>query len=125
MRVGPPGGLTTDRKPPTTSILSARPRSPRESASDAPPQPSSLTLMTSRSAAVRQGVPPETVELLSYLFREVLDGRNARLANGVQRALGRQPRDFASYARRTAASGVWNIPAACGAAGTASSPIPG
>ncbi|HEY1322505.1 MAG TPA: hypothetical protein VGF32_19770 [Streptosporangiaceae bacterium] len=23
MRVGPPGGLTTDRKPPTTSILSA------------------------------------------------------------------------------------------------------
>jgi uncharacterized protein YbjT (DUF2867 family) len=70
------------------------------------------------SAAVRQGVPAETVELLSYLFREVLDGRNARLADGVQRALGRQPRDFVSYARRTAASGIWNVPAA-------SSPIPG
>ena len=26
MRVGPPGGLTTDRMPPATSILSARPR---------------------------------------------------------------------------------------------------
>ena len=50
MRVGPPGRLTTDRKPPTTSILSARPRSPRESASDAPPQLSSPTLMTRRPA---------------------------------------------------------------------------
>ena len=70
------------------------------------------------AAAVRQGVPAETVELLSYLFREVLDGRNARLADGVQRALGRQPRDFVSYALRTAASGIWNVPAA-------SSPIPG
>ena len=77
------------------------------------------------AAAVRQGVPAETVELLSYLFREVLDGRNARLADGVQRALGRQPRDFASYARHTAASGVWDVPAASGAAGTASAPIPG
>jgi uncharacterized protein YbjT (DUF2867 family) len=70
------------------------------------------------AAAVRHGVPAETAELLSYLFREVLDGRNAWLADGVQRALGRQPRDFASYARHTAASGIWDIPAACGAAGT-------
>ena len=76
------------------------------------------------AAAVRQGVPAETAELLSYLFREVLDGRNARLADGVQRALGRQPRDFASYARHTAASGVWDIPVVSGA-GTAPSPIPG
>jgi uncharacterized protein YbjT (DUF2867 family) len=60
------------------------------------------------AAAVRQGVPAETAEMLSYLFREVLDGRNARLADGVQRALGRPPRDFASYARHTAASGVWD-----------------
>jgi hypothetical protein len=41
------------------------------------------------------------------LFASVLDGRNASLTNGVQRALGRQPRDFAEYARHTAASGVW------------------
>src|SRR5262249_6511688 len=56
-----------------------------------------------------QGVPAEVVELLSYLFSEVLDGRNAHVGDGVQRALGRQPRDFADYARDAAASGVWDL----------------
>jgi uncharacterized protein YbjT (DUF2867 family) len=55
-----------------------------------------------------QGVPGEWVELLVYLFREVLDGRNAHLADGVQRALGREPTDFADYAREAAATGVWD-----------------
>lgn len=59
-----------------------------------------------------QGVPGDWIELLVYLFGEVLDGRNAHLADGVQRALGREPKDFADYARETAASGVWNPPAA-------------
>ena len=45
------------------------------------------------------------------LFTEVLDGRNAHLADGVQRALGRQPRDFRDYARDAAATGVWNTSA--------------
>jgi uncharacterized protein YbjT (DUF2867 family) len=53
-------------------------------------------------------VPPEVIELLTYLFMTILDGRNAKLADGVQRALGREPRDFADYAQRTAATGVWN-----------------
>ena len=48
------------------------------------------------------------VELLTYLFSEVLDGRNAHLADGVQRALGREPRDFSDYVRATAATGVWD-----------------
>lgn len=34
-------------------------------------------------------------------------GRNANVCDGVQRALGRAPTDFAEFARRTAASGVW------------------
>ena len=59
------------------------------------------------SAAAEQGVPSEVVELLTALFGEVLDGRNARLADGVQRALGRGPRDFADYARDVAATGAW------------------
>ena len=42
------------------------------------------------------------------LFTEVLDGHNAWLGDGVQRALGRPPRDFSDYARATAASGVWD-----------------
>jgi uncharacterized protein YbjT (DUF2867 family) len=54
-----------------------------------------------------QGVPGEWIELPVYLFHEVLDGRNAHLADGVQRALGREPKDFADYARDTAATGVW------------------
>jgi uncharacterized protein YbjT (DUF2867 family) len=54
-----------------------------------------------------QEVPGEWIELLVYLFREVLDGRNAHLADGVQRALGRKPEDFADYARDAAATGVW------------------
>jgi uncharacterized protein YbjT (DUF2867 family) len=54
-----------------------------------------------------QGVPGEWIELLVYLFQEVLDGRNAHLADGVQRALGREPKDFTDYARDAAATGVW------------------
>jgi uncharacterized protein YbjT (DUF2867 family) len=54
------------------------------------------------------GVPPAYVALIEYLFTEVMDGRNARLADGVQRALGREPRDFADYARDAAAGGAWS-----------------
>ncbi|MGX7828566.1 NAD(P)H-binding protein [Actinokineospora sp. 24-640] len=50
------------------------------------------------------GMPEDFVEL----FTKVLDGRNAHTTDGVQRALGRAPRDFADYARETAATGVWN-----------------
>jgi hypothetical protein len=60
------------------------------------------------AAAAEQGVPPEFVSLFTYLFTEVLDGRNAHLTDGVQRALGRQPRDFRDYARHTAATSVWD-----------------
>ena len=59
-------------------------------------------------AAAEQGVPSEVVEMLTYIFGEVLDGRNAHLADGVQRALGREPRDFSDYARDAAATGIWN-----------------
>lgn len=52
-------------------------------------------------------VPDEIVSLITYLFTEVLDGRNENLSNGVEQALGRKPRDFAEFAQRTAATGVW------------------
>jgi uncharacterized protein YbjT (DUF2867 family) len=58
--------------------------------------------------AAQQGVPSEVIDLLRYLFGEVLDGRNAHVVDGVQRALGREPRDFREYARDAAATGVWN-----------------
>ncbi|MGW4500310.1 NAD(P)H-binding protein [Micromonospora sp. NPDC004336] len=55
----------------------------------------------------RAGVPADVVSLLTYLFTQVLDGRNESVADGVARALGRAPGDFADYARSTAATGVW------------------
>ena len=58
------------------------------------------------SALAEQHVPPDVVGLLRYLFSEVL-GRNEHVSDGVQRALGRQPRDFTDYARDAAATGVW------------------
>jgi uncharacterized protein YbjT (DUF2867 family) len=63
------------------------------------------------AVAAQHGTPPEFVELLTYLFTEILDGRNAHVTDGVRRALGRDPRDFADYASAAAASGVWNAPA--------------
>ncbi|GAA1879270.1 NAD(P)H-binding protein [Actinomadura bangladeshensis] len=60
------------------------------------------------AAALKEhGLPGDVIGLLTYLFTTVLDGRNAAPADGVRRALGREPRDFAAYARETADSGVW------------------
>jgi uncharacterized protein YbjT (DUF2867 family) len=64
------------------------------------------------SLLIGNQVPADYVKLLTDLFTEVLDGRNAHLSDGVQRALGREPRDFADYARTTAATGIWTDPAA-------------
>jgi uncharacterized protein YbjT (DUF2867 family) len=60
------------------------------------------------SALEEAELPPEFVWLVNYLFTTVLDGRNAHVSDGVQRALGREPRDFTEYARAAVASGVWN-----------------
>jgi uncharacterized protein YbjT (DUF2867 family) len=53
-------------------------------------------------------VPQEYISLLTYLFTEVLDGRNASVANGVEQALGRKPRDFSDFVKRTLPTGVWS-----------------
>jgi uncharacterized protein YbjT (DUF2867 family) len=52
------------------------------------------------------GLPQDFIWLLNHLFTEVL-GSKAQLADGVQRALGREPKDFTDYAREAAATGVW------------------
>jgi len=60
------------------------------------------------AAGLREaGVPDVEATLVAWLFTEVLDGRNAKPQDGVKRALGRAPRDFGEYARRTAAAGAW------------------
>jgi uncharacterized protein YbjT (DUF2867 family) len=69
-----------------------------------------------RSILSEQGLPSDLVNPLIELIVSVLDGRNATLTDGVQRALGRPPRDFAEYARDTAATGVWGSVASSGGA---------
>lgn len=59
--------------------------------------------------SMRAYAPEEIVNLLNELFTVVLDGRNTPIAHGVQEALGRPPRDFADWARRTAAAGTWSV----------------
>ncbi len=52
-------------------------------------------------------LPQDMVQLVDYLFNEVLDGRNASLSDGVQRALGRQPRDFRSFLQQAHLSSAY------------------
>ncbi|MFJ9900881.1 NmrA family transcriptional regulator [Streptomyces sp. NPDC091280] len=54
-----------------------------------------------------QHVPEPVIGQLSHLFGEVLDGSNAHVCDGVERALGRPPWDFAEFARDAASSGAW------------------
>ena len=60
-----------------------------------------------RAALLQAQVPQDVIELVLYLFGTVLDGRNTPVTDGVQRAVGRPPRDFTQYVQRTAQSGVW------------------
>jgi len=59
----------------------------------------------------QSGMPADIAWLMDYLFSTVLDGRNARISDGVRRALGREPRDFSNYAAEMARTGVWEMAA--------------
>lgn len=54
---------------------------------------------------------PMLAEIFTAIARETLDGRNAYIADGVERALGRKPRSFMSFAEKAAKSGVWRAAA--------------
>ncbi|MGI5282742.1 NmrA family transcriptional regulator [Nonomuraea polychroma] len=51
---------------------------------------------------IEHGEPEDVANLLAAIFAQLLDGRNATLTDGVQRALGREPRDFADFAKEAA-----------------------
>lgn len=61
--------------------------------------------------SVAAAAGPALAEVFEAIARETLDGRNAHLANGVERALGRKPRDFRDFAHAAAASGAWTAAA--------------
>lgn len=54
------------------------------------------------------GVPSDVVDLLTYLFAEVLDGRNQSVTGVVEEVLGRPARDFPTFAAEAARTGVWS-----------------
>ncbi len=56
---------------------------------------------------VQAGVPAALAGFLTELSTTTLDGRNAYVADGVQRALGRAPRSFEAFVREAAAAGAW------------------
>lgn len=60
-----------------------------------------------------QGLPEDLIWLMEYLFTHVLDNpANQVITNDVENLLGRKPKDFAEFAERTAATGIWKaVPA--------------
>jgi uncharacterized protein YbjT (DUF2867 family) len=51
-----------------------------------------VSLEKFESVLAGEQVPAEFVSFLTYIFGEVLDGRNTYLTDGVRRALGREPK---------------------------------
>lgn len=68
----------------------------------------SVTVAEQDEALTAAGVDDDVAWLMHHLFAEVLDGRNAHLADGVQQALGRPAGDFRGYAHEAAAAGAWS-----------------
>lgn len=56
---------------------------------------------------IAQAGGPFVADVFTAIARETLDGRNADTTDGVMRALGRGPRDFADFARAAARNGAW------------------
>ena len=52
-------------------------------------------------------IPEDFIWLITYLFTEVMDGRNESLTNDVETILGRKAGTFQSYITKVAATGTW------------------
>jgi len=57
---------------------------------------------------VEQGLELEDAEAVRDLFAVIRNHRSEYVSDGVQRVLGRAPRDFTDWARETAATGLWS-----------------
>lgn len=53
-------------------------------------------------------VPEDHIWLVNYLFEQVLDGRNSNITQDIENVLGRKAKDFSTYAKETAKTGIWN-----------------
>lgn len=58
-------------------------------------------------AHVAAGAGDALADIFTAIARETLDGRNAHVTDGIQRAIGRAPRDFTQFAETAAKAGAW------------------
>lgn len=58
---------------------------------------------------VGRGFPAEVATEIGRYLGHIRAGLSAHLSDGVQRALGREPRDFTVYVRDAAAAGAWRV----------------
>ncbi|WP_305985714.1 NAD(P)H-binding protein [Roseibium sp. MMSF_3544] len=56
---------------------------------------------------IAEGFPKDGASFVATLVAEILDGKNASTSDGLQRALGREPRSFARFAADAYATGSW------------------
>lgn len=56
---------------------------------------------------VAAGFPEEDAAFVAGLIAEILDGKNAHTSDGLQSALGREPRTFSQFAADAQANGCW------------------
>jgi uncharacterized protein YbjT (DUF2867 family) len=77
-------------------------------ASDRTIQVAQITARAYEQAMLEAGVPATLARFLVELMVATLDGRNAQVADGVEQALGRKPRDFNDFVHEAARAGVWS-----------------
>ena len=68
-----------------------------------------ITIEAFKEGMRKAGLPDSYVWLFGYLFQEVLGNPdNQEVSNDVAQVLGRPAKDFETYARQTAVTGIWN-----------------
>ncbi|NRA19349.1 MAG: NAD(P)H-binding protein [Oceanospirillaceae bacterium] len=53
------------------------------------------------------GLSEEDANFVATLVEQILDGKNASVSDGVQRALGREPKSFVQFCQGAQAQGCW------------------
>ncbi|MFE9722276.1 NAD(P)H-binding protein [Streptomyces sp. NPDC005794] len=61
-----------------------------------------------RAGLVAQGMPEEEAALWTDAMKPIRTSQEAPVTDGVRRALGRPPRDFADFVRDASAAGAWS-----------------
>lgn len=78
-------------------------------ASDKPIQYVPISIEEFKDGMRKAGLPDAYVWLFGYLFKEVLGNPdNQEVSEDVAKVLGRPAKDFETYAKQTAATGIWN-----------------